>query len=163
MQSRPSTTKKNRSREWLCKCTCGEDIWVNANSLLTGNTTSCGCSRKGNTCHLIHGYARHSSRNSTYQAWAGMRTRCRNRNGNRPHRYVKRGITVCDRCKNFEAFLEDMGDRPAGMTLERKNNNLGYSPENCCWETQTKQQRNRCNTKLTFDAAVSNSNSSNAW
>src|SRR4029077_17253338 len=101
-----------------------------------------------------HGHNRCRRRSSTYSAWSAMWTRCRNRNQRCADRYVKRGIAVCERWKSFEAFLEDMGERPSGRSLERKNNNLGYSKENCKWGTADEQNRNKGNTKLTFEAAV---------
>lgn len=60
------------------------------------------------------------------------------------HRYIGRGITVCDRWLVFENFLADMGEPPAvGLTLERKNNDGNYEPDNCVWATRKQQHRNR--------------------
>lgn len=131
---------------WKCRCECGTIAVVGGSPLSLGRSRSCGCFK-------LHGHAgRTTSR--TYISWVLMRRRCRNRNREFAHRYVKRGITVCDRWKSFVAFLEDMGERPPGKTLERKNNNLGYSPDNCKWSTRSEQVRNRCTSKLTFSAAT---------
>jgi hypothetical protein len=93
-------------------------------------------------------------RSPTYSSWQLMLTRCRNPNRCGAHLYVKRGITVCERWKQFENFLADMGEQPPKMTLERINNDLGYFKENCRWATRAEQARNTCRTKLTYDMAV---------
>jgi hypothetical protein len=72
-----------------------------------------------------------------------MRLRCLNPNSNNYSRYGGAGITICDRWNSFENFLEDMGERPAGTTIDRKNNKLGYEPGNCRWVTKKEQARNR--------------------
>jgi hypothetical protein len=74
-----------------------------------------------------------------------MATRCNNTNHIHYNRYGGRGITVCERWLKFENFLEDMGVRPEGYSLERANNELGYYKENCKWATQLEQMNNRCN------------------
>jgi hypothetical protein len=72
-----------------------------------------------------------------------MLQRCTNPNNTQYKDYGARGITVCDRWKVFKNFLADMGIRPEGMTLDRKNNDKGYTPKNCKWSTRSEQQRNR--------------------
>lgn len=82
-------------------------------------------------------------RDTTRAAWAAMKHRCFNPNDIGYHRYGGRGITVCERWMTFENFLADMGTRPDGLSLERKDNNLGYSPDNCCWATRRTQNSNQ--------------------
>lgn len=87
-----------------------------------------------------------------YFAWGNMIQRCTNPNRPGYHLYGGRGITVCQRWReSFENFLADMGSRPSDShSLERLNNELGYSPSNCVWATPKEQSDNRrCN--VTFD------------
>lgn len=72
-----------------------------------------------------------------------MVQRCTNSNRRDYGRYGGRGITVCDRWLTFENFLADMGERPTGMTLDRKDNEKGYEPGNCRWATAIEQANNK--------------------
>jgi len=84
-----------------------------------------------------------------YGVWCNMRTRCSNRNHHEFCHYGGRGITVCERWQTFENFRDDMlpGYRK-GLTLERKDNDVGYFPENCYWATRSEQQRNKRNNRI---------------
>lgn len=83
----------------------------------------------------------------TYRSWRSMKTRCLNKNHNYYWRYGGRGITICKRwLHSFENFLADMGERPDGLTLDRKNNNGNYTPKNCFWATRKHQSENSINT-----------------
>jgi len=85
---------------------------------------------------------------STYNAWRNMRQRCNRRTHPQFDRYGGRGITVCQRWDSFEAFRDDMGPRPSGLTLERVRNEKGYYPGNCIWATQGLQNRNTRRTHI---------------
>lgn len=88
-------------------------------------------------------------RSSEYRIWRHMRTRCENPNCHAYKDYGGRGIKVCDRWLDFASFYADMGPRPSGShSIDRIDNSIGYSPENCRWATCKEQQRNRRDTRL---------------
>lgn len=132
--------KLNRVVRWVCNCDCGNQAIVQSGNLKSGHTQSCGCQRV--SPNLSHGM----SNTSTYRSWVAMRRRCNDDSYIEFHLYGGRGITVCERWQNsFEAFLQDMGVRPEGCTLDRKESELGYSPDNCRWATPAEQAKNKRN------------------
>jgi len=90
-------------------------------------------------------YESHSCRNlKCYNVWNSMRTRCYNKKDKGYKNYGGRGIRVCKSWKNsFKSFYSDMGDCPAGLSLDRIDNNKDYCKENCKWSTRSEQMRNR--------------------
>jgi len=137
---------------WLCRCECGEQTEVSGWTLRGGHQTHCGCGR-GRRGERSASRPRKSqsrgglSKTRAYQRWYEMLRRCRDSGRDDWKNYAGRDITVCDRWLDFEAFLEDMGEPPPGMTLDRLDNGSGYSPENCVWSDRKTQARNRRNTR----------------
>lgn len=134
--------------KWKCQCDCGNISIVFTGNLVKGNTRSCGCLRRKGS-RLTHG----KSYAPVHWVWSGMIQRCTNSKNEKFVRYGGRGITVCDRWRKFENFLADMGEPPPGdLSIERKDNNKGYSPENCKWATRMEQGRNKHNNRfLTYE------------
>jgi hypothetical protein len=126
--------RRGKCSYFLCRCECGTEREIYRSSLLRGLSKSCG--RCG---------SRHFMTDSPeWKSWQGMRQRCDNPLHDAYTRYGGRGITYDPRWADFKAFFEDMGKRPSGTSLDRINNDVGYSKENCRWATQKEQASNRC-------------------
>jgi hypothetical protein len=133
---------------WRCECSCGNNTDVRLGALTSGATRSCGCLNqeirsslhRGNKYSHKHGLTNHY----LYQTWATMKQRCTNPNHAKYYLYGGRGIGVCKEwSESFVKFLEDMGDRPQGHTLNRIDNDGNYCKENCEWQTYSEQNSNR--------------------
>ena len=88
------------------------------------------------------------TKTETYKVWQAMHQRCRNPRCRSYADYGARGIDVCPEWESFEGFLSDMGMRPPGATLDRIDNNLGYSKQNCRWASVDLQNQNKRSTRL---------------
>lgn len=151
---------------WLCRCDCGTERSVVAQSLRDGSSESCGCVKgdKISKIKTTHGQSRKTKRTSqevmptlststgwgegkrkrerlapqslTYQRWLSMKNRCEPWSKDFRY-YAKKGIKVCERWENsFENFLLDMGECPSTWTLDRLDSNKDYQPGNCRWATK---------------------------
>lgn len=145
--SRPGNGKR---ASWWCACDCGNALWVDSSDLGCGHTQSCGCLQSDRTseANSTHRYALPGRVSRTYLTWQRAKDRCLNSDNKRYADYGGRGVAICDRWRDsFEAFLDDMGDAPEGMSLDRwPDLNGNYEPTNCRWATPQMQSDNRRNT-----------------
>ena len=138
--------KTSKCAMWRCKCDCGKEKITNSQYLREGKTLSCGCLYAERTFENVRTHGMHKT--STYQIWAGLIQRCTNPKRKEWKDYGGRGIKVCKRWLKFENFLEDMGIRPKGKTLDRVKNNQGYCKGNCRWAGRKTQAQNNRMAKL---------------
>ena len=126
---------------WNCLCDCGNSGIVSGMVLRDGRSKSCGCLMKeqAKARMTTHGH----SFTRTYSIWSGMVNRCANPSQPSYKEYGGRGIKVCKKWRRFSGFLADMGDAPEGKTLDRIDNDKGYSKKNCRWSTGHEQAMNR--------------------
>ena len=131
---------------WLFRCDCGATVEVNKNDIVSGHTRSCGCLgrqvlRERNLSKKTH----RLSNTRIYHTWRGMKRRCYDEKIKEYKYYGARGIKVCDSWMDFEHFYE--WSKTSGytdlLTIDRINNEFGYSPENCKWSTIAEQNRNK--------------------
>jgi hypothetical protein len=137
---------------WKCVCKCGAIRIVNGSELKRKKSTGCGCSQKEKLLKIRtthnHSYSK------TYTSWHSMIQRCTNSNMPNYYLYGGRDIIICNRwLESFENFLEDMGERPVGKTLDRyPDKNGNYEPNNCRWATYKEQSRNtKTNRFITYN------------
>ena len=155
---RRAENTKHGGAQWLCQCDCG-NVKVVRTSALHGNTKSCGCLYRDTRVELGRARKKYDTNSRLYHIWQGMKYRCLNKNGRRYKDYGGRGITICDEWKNdFRAFYDwaIVNGYRDDLSIDRIDNDKGYSPDNCRWATATEQSRNRRNvvTKPTTPAYI---------
>jgi len=146
---------KNEQTMWLCKCDCGNEKVLRGSRLKEGVTKSCGCYRKSRITK--HGL----STSNEYTIWHDIRRRCKKEKNIHYADYGGRGITVCERWDNEDGFMnfcDDMGERPSKKhSIDRIDNEKGYSKENCRWTDNITQANNRRgNRPITYNGRTMN-------
>lgn len=133
---------------WLCRCVCGTERTVAGSDLRSGKSS--GCRRKCNGVPVVNNVQSKSMKHGgtgtrLYTAWKNMRQRCSNKGKHNYYRYGGRGISVCAEWDSFPAFRDwaMSNGYTDELTLERRDSNGNYCPENCTWADYTTQARNR--------------------
>lgn len=128
---------KNSTRFGIYRCFCGNEFKTRTSYVKNKHCKSCGCLNK--LRKTKHNYSFHR----LYNTWNAMKNRCNNPKDKDYIKYGERGIKVCDRWLDIQNFIDDMyPSYVEGLTLDREDNNLGYSPDNCRWVTKSTQSQN---------------------
>jgi len=141
----PTAKSNTRSSCGLYKCNCGNEFITVKQSVKSGRTKSCGCLLRSNS-KLIGEVQTHGlTKTKLYRVWASMKQRCYNKKSSVYKYYGVKGIKVCDEWKDdFKAFYDwsHLNGYKEGLTIDRKENDKGYTPDNCRWVNKSIQQQN---------------------
>lgn len=148
-------TGKGNNNAWQCRCACGSIGLLTRTRLVQSKSRSCGCYKrdatiKRNTTHNMKG-------TTEYSIWCNMKNRCYNKHDTSYKNYGGRGVQMCEQWRySFAAFFEDMGNRPSQKhSINRKDNNGNYTPDNCEWALPEVQANNtRHNLRISFNGTT---------
>lgn len=134
------TNGRKSHRAYLCVCDCGTEKVIPAYSLKHNMTKSCGCLRKESlTTHNL-------SNTRLFAIWSEIKYRCNNKECETYKLYHDKGITICEEWENdFQTFYDWSMENgyQSNLTIDRIDNNKGYSPDNCRWTTNKVQMNNQ--------------------
>lgn len=129
----------------IFRCDCGEEKEMYVSNVQSGKSRSCGCGK------FLNAFKHGEGDSVEYRVWVGMRRRCNSPNDSAYKYYGAKGIEVCSRWGDFLNFLEDMGRKPEGCSLDRIDPKGDYKPSNCRWATAKQQANNKTNSvKVSF-------------
>jgi hypothetical protein len=164
-----NTNKKTGAAMWLCECSCGNQRIIDGRELRRGKTKSCGCLRPTYLKNAKHvSYIKHGLSNTNlFKVWGNMKDRCYNIYHKSYKNYGGRGIIVCEEWLdkengfiNFYNWTINNGYQK-GLSIDRKDNNGNYEPDNCRWATSKEQMNNT--RKIRFITIDNETKSMSEW